>query len=113
MLEFTLYLVVMVALVMMTLITVRAVPRISEEEIVGGQTLEQWLRDLPLQKIDQTIRRYTNKTLRRLRVWILKIDNAVSGYLDKTKEENGENGRELLDLEGLQKGKKKTSREKK
>ncbi|MFH1188734.1 MAG: hypothetical protein V1652_02735 [bacterium] len=59
-----------------------AVPRIhpNGEEIEGGK------KYVPLEKIDKHISLLKNKSLRRLKILILKADNFVSSHLRKGKE---------------------------
>ncbi|MFA5173515.1 MAG: hypothetical protein WC435_03955 [Candidatus Paceibacterota bacterium] len=76
----------------------RAIPRIKEEEVKNDFSLEKWIESLPLHKIDSLLKNVSHKALRKLRLLILKIDNTIGGYLEKTKEGNGGSGIKVEEL---------------
>lgn len=67
----------------------RALPRVSEEASAPTdmleKKLEQWIARLPLHKIDHSINLFLEKTLRRIRVFISKVDNVVHSLLSKVR----------------------------
>jgi hypothetical protein len=72
-------------------VLVRAVPRISEtgERLHPAGKFDRVLGKLPLHQIDGHLNRFFEKTLRRLKVIILRADNTVNMRLNKIKQTNG------------------------
>ncbi|MCL4405354.1 MAG: hypothetical protein M1361_01285 [Patescibacteria group bacterium] len=64
-----------------------AAPRVQDDQHFGEHPIKNWARHLPLERIDGFIARITDKTLRRLKVWILKADNSVSKHISERKDE--------------------------
>lgn len=98
-------------LVGMTAVASRTIPRIKEEEVKNDFSLEKWIESLPLHKVDSFLKNISHKGLRKFRLLILKVDNSIGDYLEKTKEGNGGNGINVEELmekkEEKDKGKKK------
>ena len=92
MLELTAQLGLMGGMMGIILIIARAVPRVTDEEMAGSVTIEEWIKELPIEKIDSFIKGASYKILRKVRLLILKIDNTIGRYLQRTKESNGDNG---------------------
>ena len=63
-----------------------ALPRISEVEDVNGGSLRDKAKSLgsilPLDQVDSKLNAIKNKTLRRLKVWVMKADNFLSKRLN-------------------------------
>ena len=80
----------MSSLGMMIYILARAVPRISDEITDSGTSkFDKFISSLPLEKIDIAFGNFLEKTLRKARLILLKMDNAVGGYLNSIKKFNG------------------------
>ena len=63
-----------------------AAPRVQDDQHFGDHPMKSWAKNLPLERIDIFIAGLTDKTLRRIKVWILKADNFVSKHLNKHKD---------------------------
>ncbi|HEY4524070.1 MAG TPA: hypothetical protein VJK04_04355 [Candidatus Paceibacterota bacterium] len=66
----------------------RAVPRLGEEE-VKSKKLSQFFKSLPIHKFDAAFASFLEKSLRKIRVFFLRVDNGVSGFLQKIKTRGG------------------------
>jgi len=64
-----------------------AAPRVQDDQHFGEHPVKNWAKNLPLERIDNFIAGITDKTLRRIKVWILKADNFVSRHLNNRKDE--------------------------
>ncbi len=66
----------------------RTFPRISEEELNSRLSKDKthWLMTY-FEKIDEWLKAFFEKFLRRMKVWILKLDNMISVKLNKFKKE--------------------------
>lgn len=62
----------------------RTVPRLGEEE-ASPKPVRNFLARLPVHKFDAALAGILEKSLRRLRVIILRVDNNVIGYLHRMK----------------------------
>ena len=70
-----------------------AVPRISDESVHERKGfIREWFRNVPLDKIDDGVNSFSEKTLRKLKVFIMKFDNFVSRLLNKVKKNGNGNG---------------------
>jgi hypothetical protein len=82
----------MLALGTILYLFVRALPRVEEEEVLKQGFLERWITsDLP-EKFDFAVSGFLVKFLRRLKVFVLRIDNVVGDRLKKmnlTEKQNG------------------------
>lgn len=80
----------MIGLGIMIYLVGRAVPRVSDD--ASSRSLIKTIRpfgDLTLEKVDLALNSFLEKTLRKAKLLILRLDNAISGYLDKVKKING------------------------
>jgi len=96
--EFIFQIIFFTSLAGVLVVVSRSIPRIREEEIKGDFSFEKWIESLPLDRIDYVLKNFSHKVLRKLRLILLKVDNAVGKYLEKTKESNGGNGIKVEDL---------------
>ncbi len=62
-------------------------PRVQDDHHFGDHAIRNWVKKIPLERIDSFISGLTDKTLRRIKVWILKADNLVSKRLNSKKDE--------------------------
>ena len=72
----------------------RALPRVTDEATAPPSKLwlrvEDYFRKLPLQKIDAALSGVIEKFLRKARVVVMKLENAVNAGIHKVR--NGKNG---------------------
>lgn len=94
MIEFVLANIAMIAVGVILFVIARSLPRIGEVETSPKSLLERWITSEVPEKLDTTFNSFAGKFLRKLRVIILKVDNAVSISLKRFKQENG-NGKTL------------------
>lgn len=81
--------VLMVALSAVLYLMVRALPRIVEEPAPEKRgLLDRWAHSQIPEKVDLALNGYLLKLLRRFKVSLLKIDNALSHHLQKVKPED-------------------------
>lgn len=96
--EFILQLAVFLSLGVIVFLMARAVPRI--EEGVGTNAassqpnyFDRLLERIPLNKFDSSINSFLSKILRRLKVFVLKIDNLITNHLNKLLKKNHNGGK--------------------
>jgi hypothetical protein len=88
---FVFTIVLMFALGAVLYLMVRALPRIAEEPQAKESFLDRWAKSQIPEKIDIAFNGFLVKFLRRVKVFALKFDNAVSVGLRKVSA--GENGK--------------------
>lgn len=77
----------MLALGVILYLTARALPRVNDVDTTPVKEPElHWLTPV-LEKADEKLKRFLERLFRRLKVVILKLDNFVSGKLNKFKKE--------------------------
>ncbi len=77
----------MLALGVVLYLMARALPRVDDTETTSDKVPElHWFTPI-LEKIDERLKRFLERSFRRLKVVILKLDNFVSGKLNKFKKE--------------------------
>ncbi len=78
----------------------RAVPRVTDEKeaVHPASFFDKILTRLPLATIDNAVNAFFEKTLRKSKVVVLKLDNIITGYLGRLKKTNGalKEGKELF-----------------
>jgi hypothetical protein len=83
----------MMALAVAVYIFSRAIPRIDDEAIVTESKNSLWwertMKKIPLNKIDDSFDNFMEKTLRKVKIFLMKADNLVTGKLKGFKSENG------------------------
>ncbi len=88
--DFILQIFIMVSLGTVIFLAARALPRISET-VNTSKTKTNRLSSFPFEKIDAAINAFSEKTLRKIKLILMKTDNMVSRQLNKFKK-NGDNG---------------------
>lgn len=68
----------------------RAVPRLGEE--TEPKKISRFFSNLPIHKFDAALAGLLEKNLRKTRVILLRVDNGVSGVLQKIKLKGGISG---------------------
>jgi hypothetical protein len=87
MLHFILQTLIMLALGVMIYLMAAALPRIGDEaENAPGQMSRAMAY---IEKADEIFRGFWEKMLRRVRVWILRLDNLITKKLGRFKKEAG------------------------
>lgn len=79
----------LVSLGLIVYLFARAVPRIAHERPENIQPLggfDRFMNRLPLEKIDQGLHSFFEKTLRKSRIVLMKIDNYINSHLKNLKE---------------------------
>jgi len=94
MLELILYLILMTSVAALAVVFSRGIPRIEDEKEESFVVrLDKWIASLPFSKADVFLKNSSYKVLRKLRVFLMKVDNFIDDFLEKTKDINGGNGR--------------------
>lgn len=93
--NFILQTTLMLSLSLMIYLIARAAPRVSDEivEKPQGGRIDKWFSRIPLERLDYLGANILEKFLRKLKLALMKWDNAVTNYLNKVKKLNG-NGKE-------------------
>lgn len=66
---------------------IRALPRVDEKDIKEKGLIDKWISSGIPEKIDRIINSVLEKILRKIKVFLLKIDNLLSKRLQKIKDE--------------------------
>lgn len=90
----------LVSLGLIVYLFARAVPRIAHnrpEDIQPLSGFDRFVNKLPLEKIDQFLHSFFEKTLRKSRIVLMKIDNYINSHLKnlKEKQEAAQKGDEM------------------
>lgn len=103
--EFIFTLVLMICLGTVLYFTVQALPRIEEVPSEEKGFLERWAHSEAPEKIDAAFNNFLLKFLRRVKVLVLKLDNALSRHLQKIKpEEDKRPAIDFKEISGQNKG---------
>lgn len=88
--NFILQIILISSLATIVYLMARALPRVQQEEMAAGsafkQRLEQLIKKIPLSKFDKSLSKFNEKTLRKSRVIVLRIDNFISNRLNKKED---------------------------
>jgi hypothetical protein len=91
--NFLLQIIMMAALAAAVYIFSRAIPRIDDEAMAAspkeGLWWERTMKRIPLNKIDDSFDNFMEKTLRKVKIVLMKADNLVTGKLKGLKSESG------------------------
>ncbi len=89
MLEFILANIAMVSAGVVLFLIAHSLPRVGESATEPKWFIERWITSEFPEKLDGAFNSFAGKSLRKLRVILLKIDNVVSESLKKIKSGNG------------------------
>ncbi len=90
--NFLLQIFIMVSFGTVIFLAARVLPRISETETVNApKAKSNRFSSFPFEKIDAAVNAFIEKTLRKIKLILMKTDNMVSRQLGKFKK-NGDNG---------------------
>jgi hypothetical protein len=84
--NFILQIFVMVSLGVVIYLIARAVPRVGDEISKPTLNLDRWLGSLKLEKLDVAFGNFMEKLLRKIKLFLMKLDNVTNNYLDKIKQ---------------------------
>ena len=88
--SFLLEIILMLSLGVVIYIFARAIPRVSDEIVETRHNIfDKLIASLPLEKIDTSFGIFLEKTLRKARLMILRMDNTLGSYLDNVKKMKG------------------------
>ena len=79
----------MVGLGTMIYLVARALPRIGDELQETPTKIDRLFASIPLHKADAFLNNFLEKFLRKTKLFLMKLDNYVGGYLDQIKKING------------------------
>lgn len=93
--SFFLQLIMMMSLGAIIYIFASAVPRIEDEEEISQRHgfWEKLVKKIPLDRIDNYFNLFLQKIFRRIKVFLMKMDNLVTSRLDQFKNGNEQNGK--------------------
>ncbi|MDD5060973.1 MAG: hypothetical protein PHN44_01660 [Candidatus Marinimicrobia bacterium] len=90
--DFILQIFIMFSLGTVIFLVARALPRISETETANApKSRTNWFSSFPFEKVDAAVNAFSEKTLRKIKLILMKTDNMVSRQLNKFKKD-GDNG---------------------
>ncbi|HEY4500130.1 MAG TPA: hypothetical protein VJH70_03390 [Candidatus Paceibacterota bacterium] len=94
--NFVLQMIMMLSLGTVVYLAARALPRVGERVVPGSpaQYMDKLVKKIPIEKLDAFLNATLEKILRKSKIFILKVDNRVTFYLNKFKK-NG-NGKEAV-----------------
>lgn len=109
--QFILTNILMLSLGVILYVVVRTLPRVDETAVSEKKgAWERWLASGMPERIDRALNGFLFKLLKRVRVLLLKADNAVSGQLKKVKkEENGGAAKSGVDFRAIKEENKEGS----
>lgn len=91
MLQFFVTTIFMISLGTILYVLVRSLPRIDEEPsgVSERSALERWVASEIPERIDGVVNAFMGKFLRKLKIFLLKVDNSLTDRLQKIKSPNG------------------------
>ncbi len=110
MLQFVFSQLLLVSVGIVLYLSVRSLPRLGEEEPVHKQNwLEKWITSEIPHRLDASFSLYLGKLLRKLKVWLLRVDNILTQHL-KTLSSDKREGDKKIDFKEIV-GEKEEDRE--
>lgn len=85
--QFIFTIILMICLGTVLYLTVQALPRIEEVPSDEKGFLERWARSEMPERIDAAFNNFLLKLLRKVKVLVLKLDNALAKHLQRMKPE--------------------------
>lgn len=88
--DFILQISIILSISVIIYILARGVPRVTEVTTAFPRTsaIDRLISRLPLAKIDLALNAFSEKFLRKLKVFIMKIDNTINNWIGKIKKQN-------------------------
>ncbi len=89
--DFILQIIVMASLAVLVYLVARAIPRVSEmpTNTLKRDYVGEIAKKIPFEKIDAFLNSFAAKFLRKAKIITLKLDNWISGHLNKFKSASG------------------------
>lgn len=84
--NFILQIAIMLSLGMIIYLMARAVPRVGDEISKPIVKFDHWFGPLRLEKLDVLLGNFLEKLLRKIKLFLMKLDNVTNNYLDKVKQ---------------------------
>lgn len=84
--NFILQIAIMVSLGVVIYLMARVVPRMGDEISKPAVKFDHWVDSIKLEKIDVFLSTFLEKFLRKIKLFLMKLDNVTNGYLDKIKK---------------------------
>jgi hypothetical protein len=97
--EFIFIIVLMICLGTVLYLTVQTLPRLEEVPSDDRGFFERWAHSEMPEKIDAALNNFLLKFLRKVKVLVLKLDNALAKHLQKIKP--GEDKRPAIDFKEI------------
>lgn len=101
--DFVLQIAIIASLMIIIYIMARALPRMSEDEFKSRRTnvfwhrIKQWCAKFPLAKADHFVSRYIEKTVRKTKVVVMRIDTLLAKHLNKKSTKEKLSSKEFID----------------
>ena len=105
MFQFVVTNILMVSLGIVLYLVARALPRVDESIPTHGP-LGRWVTSEIPERVDLALNSFLGKFLRRMKLFLLKIDNILTERIKKIKTENG-NGKAKIDFNDITGGEDK------
>lgn len=84
--DFVIHIVLVVSLGAMIYLLARALPRVSDEHgVLPPGFFDRLVDRLPLDRIDIALSAMLERTLRKIKILILKMDNVVNSYIEQVR----------------------------
>jgi len=100
MVQFVFTNILMISLGVVLYLLVRALPRVGEDRAEGSTILDRWAHSEIPEKVDAALNAFLEKFLRRLKLVLLKVDNALASHLKRVKPTNS-NGKQQIDFKEI------------
>lgn len=97
--DFILQLFLVGSLAVMVYLMARSLPRVegAGERSAFLDYLGKWARKIPVTKIDSSLSNYLEKTLRKIKIFVLKIDNVINKRLNKKNSRSDGDSHDFID----------------
>ncbi len=89
MLRFILQTVIMIALAAIVYLMAETLPRISDEEVADMKARRSTRLMGYVEKSDAALKSFSERFLRRVKVWLLQLNNFIEAKLGKLRKESG------------------------
>ena len=85
--DFIVHIILVTSLAIMIYLLARALPRVTDEHgVMPAGFFDRLVDRLPLQRIDVAISDVLEKTLRKFKILVLKLDNAINRSIEQVRK---------------------------